>query len=150
MQDAPPPPPIVLVDQAAHTLPDARPRGEQLWIPEEQVHAVTGFEWKPEGLCLAERCLPVPAGADWVASTPEEEGGGRWLELTGFADHQGQAWVVDEAHSLWSFATAPARRALSLEEGLAPDFELSAVDGERVRLSDFRGRKVLLWTWASW
>jgi hypothetical protein len=33
----------------------------------------------------------------------------------------------------------------------APDFAVQSLDGERtVRLSDFRGRRVLIFTWASW
>jgi peroxiredoxin len=32
----------------------------------------------------------------------------------------------------------------------APDFVLATLDGERVRLSDFRGRTVVLNFWASW
>ncbi|HLF71782.1 MAG TPA: TlpA disulfide reductase family protein [Dehalococcoidia bacterium] len=42
-------------------------------------------------------------------------------------------------------------RAVGLDEGnLAPDFEFSTFDGERMRLSDFRGRAVLLNFWATW
>lgn len=33
---------------------------------------------------------------------------------------------------------------------LAPDFELETMDGETVKLSDFRGQKVMLNFWASW
>jgi peroxiredoxin len=32
----------------------------------------------------------------------------------------------------------------------APDFSLPNMEGELIRLSDFRGKKVLLLTWASW
>lgn len=33
----------------------------------------------------------------------------------------------------------------------APDFTVPLLDGKRtVRLSDFRGRRVLIFTWASW
>jgi peroxiredoxin len=32
----------------------------------------------------------------------------------------------------------------------APDFELSALDGRRIRLSDFRGRVILVNFWATW
>ncbi len=42
--------------------------------------------------------------------------------------------------------------ALTIEAGTAaPDFFVSALDGQRaIRLSDFRGRRVLIFTWASW
>jgi len=33
---------------------------------------------------------------------------------------------------------------------LAPDFRLSKLDGSSVRLSDFRGKRVLINSWASW
>ena len=32
----------------------------------------------------------------------------------------------------------------------APDFELPSLAGGSVRLSEYRGRKVVLFTWASW
>ena len=37
-----------------------------------------------------------------------------------------------------------------LRSAMAPDFELPNREGELVRLSDFRGKKVLIVTWASW
>jgi thiol-disulfide isomerase/thioredoxin len=47
----------------------------------------------------------------------------------------------------------PNARGLTvgLKEGqLAPDFEFSSYDGERHRLSDYRGRAVFLNFWATW
>lgn len=43
----------------------------------------------------------------------------------------------------------------ALNEGLAqgdipPDFELMTLDGEKIRLSDFNGKKVILNFWATW
>ena len=32
----------------------------------------------------------------------------------------------------------------------APDFVLPSLDGEQVRLSDYLGRKLILFMWASW
>ena len=32
----------------------------------------------------------------------------------------------------------------------APDFELPSLGGGPVRLSDYRGRKIVLFMWASW
>lgn len=47
--------------------------------------------------------------------------------------------------------TTVAGRSVGLREGdVAPDFEFSAFDGQRLRLSDFRGRPVFLNFWASW
>ncbi len=31
-----------------------------------------------------------------------------------------------------------------------PDFTLTSLDGESVSLSDYRGRKVIVFMWASW
>lgn len=44
---------------------------------------------------------------------------------------------------------------LPTDEGLAkgetaPDFELTTLDGEAVRLSDYKGKKVILNFWATW
>jgi len=40
--------------------------------------------------------------------------------------------------------------ALFVDGPAAPDFALPDRDGKMVRLSDFRGKKVLIVTWASW
>jgi thiol-disulfide isomerase/thioredoxin len=46
---------------------------------------------------------------------------------------------------------APASRDVGLDQGdIAPDFEFSAFDGQRLKLSDFRGRPVFLNFWATW
>jgi thiol-disulfide isomerase/thioredoxin len=46
---------------------------------------------------------------------------------------------------------APAGLQTGLREGnVAPDFEFSAFDGRRMKLSDYRGGPVLLNFWATW
>lgn len=47
-------------------------------------------------------------------------------------------------------APACSREPSSQEKQSAPDFALSSVDGSRVRLSDYRGKVVLLDFWATW
>ena len=32
----------------------------------------------------------------------------------------------------------------------APDFTLPTLDGENISLSDYRGKRVILFMWASW
>ncbi len=45
--------------------------------------------------------------------------------------------------------TAKTRRWVEVGD-TAPDFILRSLDGEPVSLSDYRGRKVILFMWASW
>ena len=45
----------------------------------------------------------------------------------------------------------PAPKALSAKVGQpAPDFELTALDGKTVKLSDYKGKPLVLNFWASW
>ena len=85
-----------------------------------------------------------------ITTTSPVEDGGPAIDVTAFADHVGQAWVAGPRQRAFSFAPVPALRASGLGAGLAPDFELPDREGRPVRLSDLRGKKVLLLTWASW
>jgi len=57
---------------------------------------------------------------------------------------------IQDAESVEGLDGAPDV-AEGLEKGeMAPDFELELIDGEKVKLSDFRGEKVMLNFWATW
>ena len=45
--------------------------------------------------------------------------------------------------------TAPTLSVVGVGDE-APDFSLPALDGRKVRLSDYAGSKVILFMWASW
>jgi hypothetical protein len=134
--------PTVLYGTRATDLPAASPQDGDLWISTGDLPAATGWERKPEGLCTPQRCVPVPPGqeAAW-------ERDGRF-NLSAFARHLDQPVAVDEAHGVWSFGAEPGP-ALSPGDP-APDFTLPDLDGKEHSLRDFRGRKVVLATWASW
>jgi hypothetical protein len=51
---------------------------------------------------------------------------------------------------LWVLARSAGERAAALASLEAPAFALPDAAGRVHRLSDYRGRKVLLVTWASW
>lgn len=50
--------------------------------------------------------------------------------------------------SLWGCSDSP--QASHAGRALAPDFQLEGLDGGEVRLSDYRGKVVMLHFWATW
>ena len=132
------------VVEVERTLPDA----DDLWVAPEDLPRVNGFELKPEGACLDELCVPVRQDRDSDLFVTRGEQG--WFNVTGLARKLQQAYAVDHAHRVWSLGEIPVTRARFLNAAMAPDFELPNRSGELVRLSDFRGKKVLIVTWASW
>ena len=134
----------ILAQERVHQVEGGLVRDDHLWLSEAALKAVTGFELKPEGLCLDELCIPVPQDGSWE----QKRGGETFIDLSAMAGAMDQP-LIQEGDGLWSLGNAPVLR-MSLETGLAPDFELPDQEGQPVRLSDFRGVKVLLLTWASW
>jgi len=123
---------------------------DRLWIPLDELERSTGWTAKPEGLCRDEVCVPVPAAraADWFEHS---ETGGRRLDFAAFAAHLGHAIARDEDRGIWSFGP-PADRGAASGAGpvMAPDVRLPDLDGALHALSDYRGKKVLLYCWSSW
>ncbi len=111
-----------------------------LWLTAAEAERATGWTLKPEGMCRGEVCVPLPAG---MAK------GGR-IDLAAFWRHMGHPVVSDDAGETWVLGTGAATRSEMLAGLEAPDFTLPDLDGKPHRLSDLRGRKVFLTTWASW
>lgn len=133
----------------AHAATQAGPPDGALWLDAAGVEAATGWQWKPEGLCQGDVCLPLPpaARADLVRQPP---GQAPQLDLAGMWRRSGQPVVRDAAGATWVLGTGAAQRGDALQSLQAPDFTLPDLAGVPHRLSDLRGRKVLLTTWASW
>lgn len=132
---------VVALEQ---TLPDA----SDLWVTPADLTRINDFVLKPEGACFEDLCVPVLQDRDSDMYVTRQGQG--WFNVTGLADKLQQAHVTDYADSIWSFGAMPLERRGFLQGGEAPDFALPDRDGNIVRLSDFRGKKVLLLTWASW
>ena len=134
----------VLYDGRAITLDrtSADPAGaaDALWIQTADLPRINDFELKPEGACRADICIPVPP-----AMTR-----GSYFNLTAFARRVGQRVIADPAARVWSFGEIPVVRGAFLESRIAPEVAVPDRKGHPVRLSQFRGKKVLLVTWASW
>ena len=111
-----------------------------LWMSAADAAKVTGWALKPEGMCRDERCVPLPAAAVKGSDVDVEA---FWQKLGGpvIASQDGDVWALG----------APAEERNTALEGLqAPDFTLPDVDGTPRTLSQLRGKKVFLATWASW
>lgn len=117
----------------------------RLWIPLDELERSTGWTAKPQGLCRGEVCVPVPAAsrAAWLDDA-------RGLDFAAFAAHLGHAVARDEERGVWAFGPPAERGAAGSGPVIAPDFRLPDLDGTLHALSDYRGKKVLLYAWASW
>ena len=115
-----------------------------LWLNGADFKRVSGFELKPEGFCKGEQCYPVPP------ARKAEFDHARRYNLAALAELIGQPMVADDAHQVWCFGEAAENRKRALTSLEAPDFSLPDLDGRMHSLSEHRGKKVLLVSWASW
>jgi hypothetical protein len=111
-----------------------------LWLSAGEAERATGWTLKPEGMCKGEICVPLG---------PEAMGRER-IDVEALW-HQLDAPIIhDDAREVWALGTAADARNAVLEGLNAPDFTLRDLNGSPHRLSDLRGKKVFLATWASW
>jgi hypothetical protein len=124
----------------------ATAEGNNLWLSLDDLRATTGWELKPQGVCLGEVCVPIPAGreADFVGAD------GKQFNLAALARQLNQPAVHDDAHAVWVFGEAASARNNAFQSLQAPDFTLPDLEGTWHSLSAYRGRKILLVSWASW
>lgn len=118
------------------------PRGHVIWhddtvlfdsttIDLDAFAAVTGWEIKPEGACKGDICVPLGTDRDPLS----------------VAERLGMAVVTDDVSG--SVAIGPASLSgHALDSAEAPDVELHDLDGNTVALSQFRGEKVVIVSWA--
>jgi hypothetical protein len=78
---------------------NATAEGNNLWLSLDDLRATTGWELHPQGLCLGEVCVPIPAGraADFVRAD------GSQCNLAALARQLQQPAVHDDTHAVWCF-----------------------------------------------
>lgn len=139
---------VVYDDKATEINPARNPDGTaQLWITTADLTRATRFEVKPQGVCRDELCFPLPKARH--TEFLRKESGKEWFNLTAFADLVHQPIARDASLETWYFGLRSEQRQ-KLASLQAPDFTLPDIDGKMHSLHDFRGKKVLLITWASW
>jgi hypothetical protein len=145
----------VVYDDVATEINPAQIQGEdasgQLWITTADLTRATRFEVKPQGVCRDELCFPLPKARqqEFLRKNGDGKDAGTWFNLTAFAALVHQSVAHDVGQSMWYFGlrSDQHQRLASLR---APDFTLPDMNGKMHSLSDYRGKKVFLITWASW
>ena len=121
-----------------------RGSGEGLWLSAEDAAETTGWSLRPEGLCRAEVCLPAPPGEE--AGYVRDDA----VNVAAFWHRMDAPAVHSDDGDIWVLGEPAGTRAEALERLEAPDFELPDLAGRRHRLSEHRGKKVILLSWSSW
>ena len=118
--------------------------GDGLWLTPDDAATATGWSLRPEGLCRGDVCVPVPSDrtTDFVSDGK--------VNMTAFWHHLGMPAAQTKGGDVWALGEGANSRADSLQSLDAPDFSLPDLDGAMHSLSEHRGKKVLLATWASW
>jgi hypothetical protein len=124
------------------------PNSVDLWVTLTDLKRTTRFEVKPKGVCRDELCFPIPKtrrSAFFITRSQV-----KWFNLSEFARLVRQPTAYDEKHNVWYFGPRTEVQNGYLASLEAPTFTLPDINGKMHSLADFRGKKVLLVTWASW
>ena len=117
---------------------------DELWLSSAETAAITGWSMKPEGFCKDDICVPTPSGeVDRFVQ-------GDAINVSAFWDLMGKPAVRSANADVWLLGEGASLRNNALFSLEAPDFTLPDLDGKLHSLSDYRGKRVLLITWASW
>ncbi len=131
----------VLYDDRITEGLEAEAIGDQLWLSPAAMTAATGWKLETEGLCKGDAC--VRTDTQWV------DADGR-VNLSAFAAHMGQPVTREDAHGVWAFGTSVNARRDALFSLNAPEFTLPDIDGNLHSLSDYRGKKIFMYSWGSY
>ena len=124
--------------------PDGPLPKDELWLSATDTAAITGWSMKPEGFCKDDICVPTPPGkADRFVQ-------GDSINVSAFWELMGKPAVRTADADVWLLGEGAGPRNDALLSLQAPGFTLPDLYGNLNSLSDYRGNRVLLITWASW
>lgn len=139
---------VVIYDGVATEVSAASEQSNDLWVTTNDLTRATRFVIKPQGVCRDQLCFPLPKSrkAEFVS----KKGATMWFNLSEFARLIKQPFAFDQKNGVWYFGARTEEQNDYLASLEAPDFTLPDLNNKLHSLSDFRGKKVLLVTWASW
>jgi hypothetical protein len=142
---------VVIYDDKATDVqanPSSTTKPNDLWITLADLKRATRFENKPQGVCRDELCFPLPKKRR--AEFLQTQGKTTWFNLSEFARLVKQPVAQDAQLNTWYFGPRAEVQNSLTKDFQAPNFTLPDKDGKLHSLADFRGKKVLIVTWASW
>ena len=119
---------------------------DDLWVTLADLKLATGFVIKPQGVCRDELCFPIPKARSSAFLSKQQST--TWFNLSEFARLLRQP--IAREKDVWYIGPRPDEQNGFISSLVAPDFKLPDMNGKSHSLSEFRGKKVLLLTWASW
>jgi AhpC/TSA family len=139
---------VVIYDGVATEVAASAEATADLCVTMADLKRATRFEVKPQGVCRDTLCFPLPKSrkAEFIL----KKGAVSWFNLSAFARLIKQPAAFEQTRGVWYFGPRLQAAEASLSSGEAPDFTLPDMSGKPHSLTDFRGKKVLLLTWASW
>lgn len=118
--------------------------GDALWLSRADAHNATGWLMKPEGFCKGDVCVPIPASREAEFVRDDE------VNVSALWSLMGNPAAATQKGDVWFLGQGAQTRNDALESLDAPDFTLPDFSGKLHSLTDFRRKRVLLITWASW
>lgn len=115
--------------------------GDEPVLDAAQLAAVTGWTPKPEGWCRGAECIPASFLGE-VAHAAE-------MSAAAAAEALGSAYAAEPEHRI-AVIGVRADASSTLASGVAPDVELTALDGSTRRLFEESHDKTLLVAFSSW
>ena len=134
---------VTVLTETSETRVSAEP-GESLWLSCDETLNATRWLMKPEGFCKDDICVPTPAGKDGDYIDGDK------VNVSAFWTLMGKPTATSDQGDVWFLGEGAQTRNDALLSLQAPDFTLPDFDGKLHSLSDFRRKRVLLITWASW
>jgi hypothetical protein len=134
--------PFTLIDAERAVTVQATVAGERVWLDPASLKDALGWEIHDGLLCNDAMCIPL---ADERALAGPEG-----VDLEAFARALDRPLALDVAERGAFLGGSARERAGALASQQAPDFTLPDLAGRGHSLSEHRGKKVLLVTWASW
>ena len=121
---------------------EAETDGDRLLIAPTALADAIGWDWKPEGLCRGNVCVPVRDRDRLLV--------GERLDVGAVATALGRLAVVDAGAGIVAIALPKESRRQALWDHQASAFTLPDLDGVAHDLDEWRGSKKLLVAFASW